>query len=209
MKQYIKDLLLAITAGIIISISCIAFLSIPNKIIGSILFSAGLFTILNFKLNLFTGKAHYICKSNFKYCIFMLIIWLGNFIGVILTSSVIRYSRIYNKIIFECTEIANTKVSDNLVSLFILSVFCGILMCLSVETFKQLETTNILSANLIIIFYISIFIQAGFEHCIADMFYFTLALPINKWVLPLIIITLGNTLGGNIFYLIINMKEGS
>jgi uncharacterized integral membrane protein len=40
------------------------------------------------------------------------------------------------------------------------------------------------------------------------MFYFMLALPVKQWILPLIIITFGNLVGGNIFcYGINKIKE--
>jgi formate/nitrite transporter FocA (FNT family) len=205
MKQYIKNFLLAIIAGTIISISCITFLSVPDKTIGSILFSAGLLIILNFKLNLFTGKVHCICKNNFKYLIFVITVWLGNFIGTSLAAFTIRYTSIYNKIIITCSELAQAKITDNLISLLILGIFCGVLMCISVEAFNYKKQISTVQANIIIILCISIFIQAGFEHSIADMFYFALAAPIKDWIIPLGVITIGNALGGNIFYFIINL----
>ena len=43
-----------------------------------------------------------------------------------------------------------------------------------------------------------VFILAGFEHCIADMFYFTLAVAFPKAFPALIVMTLGNAVGGNL-----------
>ena len=81
------------------------------------------------------------------------------------------------------------------------------MMYIAVDTFiNQSEKKNFSSA-LIVVFCVSVFILAGFEHSVADMFYFMLALPIKKWILPLIIITLGNVVGGNLFCVLTKMKR--
>ena len=49
---------------------------------------------------------------------------------------------------------------------FIRAVFCGVLMYLAVQIFKEKKTP------IGIIFCIPVFILSGFEHSIADMFYF-------------------------------------
>ena len=199
MKKFLKDFCSAILAGSAISICCIVFLSVENKIIGSLLFAVGLLTILTFKLNLFTGKAPYICQNKLAYCGFVGIVWLGNFTGAAISTALIRFTRVYNIIIDKCTIVAETKIADSLISLFILGIFCGILMYIAVDTFnKQSENKNF-SAAITTMLCVSVFILSGFEHSIADMFYFMLALPITSWILPLLVITFGNIIGGNLF----------
>lgn len=46
----------SIMAGICISLGCICYLSINDKLIGSLLFLIGLFSIFTYDLNLYTGK---------------------------------------------------------------------------------------------------------------------------------------------------------
>ena len=46
----------SIMAGICVSLGCICYLSINDKLIGSLLFSIGLFSIFTYDLNLYTGK---------------------------------------------------------------------------------------------------------------------------------------------------------
>lgn len=202
MKKYIKEFIYAILAGIAISIGCIVFLSVQNKVAGSILFALGLLTILAFRLNLFTGKAPYICTNKPKYIIFVGIVWLGNFVGSWSTAFLVKYTSVYNKIIERCEEIAVAKSSDNLLSLLILGVFCGILMFIAVDAFNKNADIVNFYITLLIIFCVSVFILSGFEHSIADMFYFMLALPVKTWIIPLLVISIGNILGGNIFCLI-------
>ena len=168
MVKHLKEFSFSVLAGMAIAVGCVVFLSVENAVIGSVLFSVGLLTVLVFKLNLFTGKAPYMCKNKPAYWGFVALVWLGNFVGMAISSTLVRFTRVYDKIIDRCTTVAQTKIDDDLLSLFILS---------------------------------------GFEHSIADMFYFMLALPISKWILPLIVITLGNVVGGNLFCYLTKIKR--
>ncbi len=86
---------------------------------------------------------------------------------------------------------------DTLPSLLILGIFCGMLMYIAVEGYKR--TTN----PLIVVLPVMAFILCGFEHCIADMFYFaincfkgTSASMLVDTLLRLLVITIGNLIGG-------------
>lgn len=190
-----------------ISIGCIVFLSVPNTVAGSILFSVGLLTVLVFKLNLFTGKAPYIVKNDIKYVGFTALVWLGNFVGTAISALCIHFTKVNDKIIERCTTVALAKVNDSFVSLFILGIFCGIMMYIAVDTFINQGAEKNFSSALVVVFCVSVFILAGFEHSVADMFYFMLSLPIKQWILPLLVITLGNVIGGNAFCFITKMKR--
>ena len=208
MKKLITDFFSAVIAGICIGIGGIVFLSIEDKVIGSVLFSVGLLTILVFKLNLFTGKAPYICMRDLKYSGFVGVVWLGNFAGTFIISFLVRYTTIYNKIAEKCTAIAEVKTSMPIVSLFILGCLCGILMFIAVDTYNKDSYNRNFSATLIVVLCVSVFILSGFEHSVADMFYFMLTLPVKQWILPLIVITFGNVAGGNFFCYTVNaLKE--
>lgn len=91
----------------------------------------------------------------------------------------------------DAAEMCKNKVNDNLFSLFVLGIFCGFLMYASVEGYKTTKNPLILFAG------VCAFILSGFEHCIADMFYFSIA---GMWsvraFLCLFVITLGNSFGG-------------
>lgn len=208
MKKHIKEFCSAVLAGVSISVGGVVFLSVDNKVIGSLLFALGLLTILAFKLNLFTGKAPYICQNKLPYCGFVGVVWLGNLVGTGISALLIRYTRVYNSIISRATTLAEAKITDNLISLFILGIFCGILMYIAVDTFTKQSQEKNFSATILTILCVSVFILSGFEHSIADMFYFILTLSIEKWIIPLIIITFGNVIGGNMFCLLTNkIKE--
>ena len=208
MKKLLKEFSSAVLAGCAISLGGIVFLSVENKIIGSFLFAVGLLTILAFKLNLFTGKAPYICQNKLSYCGLVSLVWLGNFVGAAGLAVMIRHTAVYNNIINKCTSIAEAKTSDSLLSLFILGIFCGILMYIAVDTFNKQSQEKNFSSTITTILCVSVFILSGFEHSIADMFYFILAMPIKAFALPLVVITFGNIVGGNIFCFLTNkIKE--
>ena len=59
MKYNIEILIKSILAGIMIGIGGTIYLSLDNKIVGSILFAIGLFVIVVYSFNLYTGKIGY------------------------------------------------------------------------------------------------------------------------------------------------------
>lgn len=190
----LKEFLLAILAGISISIGCVAFLSSGNKIIGSLFFVIGLFMILNFNFNLFTGKVCYALDNKPKYICNLIIIWLGNFVGTLLTALIIKVTRL-SSLIESCQTLTQTKLNDSLLSVFFLGILCNLLIYLAVYGYKYFD--NIIAKTLALFFGVSVFVLCGFEHCVADMFYFFLA---GSWswtmIGYLLMITLGNIIGG-------------
>ena len=91
MLEKVKVLLGAILAGFSIGLGGFIFLSVDNKIIGSLLFSIGLFLVLTLNLNLFTGKICYLgAKSSL---LDFLLIWVGNFIGTYSLAQIILHTR--------------------------------------------------------------------------------------------------------------------
>lgn len=192
-NKKIITLIKAIYAGIFIGIGGTAYLALDNKVIGSILFSIGLLTICIYNMNLYTGKIGYIIERKKGYITELLITLIGNFIGASLTGLIVRLTR-YNNYIDKAKSLVDIKLNDNLLSIFILSIFCGILMYIAVNNYKK--ETNTLSKYILIFFSVIVFILSGFEHCIANIFYFAVSLSINtKVLLYLLIMIIGNSLG--------------
>jgi formate/nitrite transporter FocA (FNT family) len=78
---------------------------------------------------------------------------------------------------------------------FLLSVFCGILMFIAVDGFKNNphETGKYLG----IFLGVTVFILCGFEHCVANMYYFSVAdLWSARTLGYLLVMSLGNACGG-------------
>ena len=177
-----------------IAIGGTVFLSIENKVIGASLFSIGLFGVLIYNLNLYTGKIGYLITNfNLKYIKELIITLIGNFIGACSVGFILRYTRIYDKIYEKSLILANTKLNDNILSIFILSIFCGLLMYYAVNGFKKQTDFG---KYLVVYLSVAVFILCGFEHCIANMYYFSVA---DIWSLKTLgytgIMVLGNSIG--------------
>lgn len=194
MKRFADIFLRALLTGFAIGIGGVVYLSCDSKYIGSFLFGTGLFVILNFGFNLFTGKVGYAVENKPAYLIDLCVIWLGNLIGTAAMGFMVLGTRI-SGIGEKAAALCTVKLSDNPVSIIILSFFCGMLMFIAADGFKKSE--NPISQVLMVFLPVMVFILCGFEHCVANMFYFTAAKAWSgKAFLWLLIMTLGNSLGG-------------
>ena len=195
--EILIEFLLSILAGMAISFGCIAFLSSGNKIVGSLFFVVGLFIILNFNFSLFTGKVCYALENKKSYILKLVLIWFGNIIGAIIMALMVGATRL-TSLVEAASSIVNTKINDSLISLFFLGVFCNMLIYIAVYGYKKLD--NPLAKMVALFFGVSVFVLCGFEHCIADAFYFAFAGSYTfKTLLCLLVITIGNAVGGLFF----------
>lgn len=194
--ERLRQLIYGIVAGLGIGIGGTVYLSVENGIVGAFLFGIGLLAVCVFSLQLFTGKIGYLVYNKPSYLIELALTWLGNFLGTFIVGIVIKYTRIFPKL-SRVNEIVNVKLNDGVLSIFILSIFCGILMFIAVDVYKNAKEGVIKAIGVFLP--VVVFILSGFEHCIADMFYVTLA---NAWSLHaffyIIVMTIGNSLGGMI-----------
>ncbi len=201
-KESISILLKGIYAGIMIGIGGTIYLSIANQVVGAILFAIGLLTICVYKINLYTGMIGYILENKFGYLKTLIFTLLGNLLGTIITALLILNTRIAN-ISIRAREMAIIKISDNYLSIFILSVFCGILMYIAVNNFKKGEDSIIKYLSIFIC--VVVFILCGFEHCIANMYYISLAKAWSfKSAISMLFMIFGNSVGAIIMSLFNN-----
>ena len=133
MKNNLKILVRAILAGVMISIGGTIFLTCESKLLGAFLFSIGLYAICAFGLNLYTGKIGYVIDNKPKYLIELGITLLGNLIGTVGCGYLLFLTRSGEKLRTVASAICEVKLNDNLLSIFILAVFCGIIMYLAVD----------------------------------------------------------------------------
>lgn len=192
----LADFLYAIMAGVFIAMGGVVFLSLNNKIVGAFMFSLGLFAVCTLKYNLFTGKVGYLfCNDVKTYLPWCLMVWVGNLVGSIIVAELVRLTRVAPGIIEKSTKLVQVKADDTLISLFVLGIFCNIMVVHAVD--QYLNNPHEIGKYLGIIMSIMVFILCGFEHCIADMFYIQMARMWNsQTIIALIVITLGNVVGG-------------
>jgi formate/nitrite transporter FocA (FNT family) len=196
-KEYFNTFVLAVCAGMCIGVGGTVYLMCTSKLLGAVLFSVGLLTILVFGLKLFTGMTGYLFgeRSKLKYLITLILVWSGNFTGTFLVGLAVRNTRIALTIIPTAQVLVATKLEDSWYSLMILGVFCGLLMYIGVDSFKKLQDNYSTLRTLMPIICVATFIIAGFEHCIADMFYCAVAGLSLKSVIMILVVTVGNILG--------------
>lgn len=213
-KNSIYALFYSIMAGIMITIGATIFLSCENKTIGAFLFGIGLLVIVNFGMFLYTGKIGYMA---YRTCIGewlgILVVWIGNFIGTYLTGALLSLTRIGENLREKATQLCSIKLQDDLLSLYILGFFCGMLMFIAVYGYKSLKSDFVKTVLLFLC--VGVFILCGFEHSIADMAYFSIAgLWNTQSLIAISFITLGNAFGGlfipilyRVFNLLVNSQK--
>ena len=190
-----RQLVSAILAGMLIGMGGTVFLSLENPVVGSFLFAVGLFTILHFRLQLFTGRIGYLVFQKPVYFIELGLTWMGNLVGTFLTACIVKNTRIYAAIIERAEGIAAVKLGDTFTSIFFLAILCGILMFIAVDTYLNMEGSALKMIGIFIP--VMVFILSGLEHVIANMFYFSLT---DAWsghcLLAILVMTAGNSVGG-------------
>ncbi|MCI7040177.1 MAG: formate/nitrite transporter family protein [Mollicutes bacterium] len=208
--RYLKVLLLGFMAGIMIAFGGLTNVTLISRnlaLAGNLLFVLGLLGICFFSFNLYTGKVGYVFNNKPSFLLDLLLMYIGNFIGAITIGYLIRVTSLYSSLDETIMTIVINKTNinqSNLLSLFILSLLCGILVFLSVELYKR-EIHPLFKVVGIFLF-ISCFVICGFEHCIANMFYFALSnsyfvYPLGSF-LNLLIVTIGNSIGAIVIYFI-------
>lgn len=155
----------SIAAGLLISIGGCVFLACESRYVGAALFAAGLLSICYLGYYLFTGKIGYLAYDRSKQNIRSLAVGLaGNLLITLLVGLLIRFA--LPALGEKAFTICSAKLEQSFTVTFVRAVFCGILMFLAVQIFREKGT------SLGIIYCIPVFILSGFEHSVADMFYF-------------------------------------
>lgn len=203
-RTLIKDFSKAVCAGALIGIACIANLSVGGGIAGAICFCVGLLVIVHSKLLLYTGligKLVYDPANNKPNGTKLVITLIGNVVGTFLMTLVLKFSRL-NVLLPKAQTIASTKLDDTWFSIFLLSIFCGVLVYFAVYKFERKNVTDLF----VLLFCVSVFVIIGFEHSIASSFYLWLSLS-WKSIWYFIIMVLGNSIGSMLVAWIIKEKR--
>ena len=208
MKKHIDVVLYGIYAGMAIGLGGLLNIlanywlsSSPwgARVLGSLLFPTGLTLVCVLGLNLFTGKIGYLLDNNHKYLGFLGLVYVGNIIGSLIMGGFCLVTLKDSGVFQTALNITAGKLFEptflNIVKCFAGSVLCGALVYIAIfcyKTFKQiwLKLIGIFVA-------IGLFVFLKFDHCIANMFYFSFSW---SWKQPLAylnigIVTLGNSLG--------------
>jgi len=186
----LKKIINGVMAGVCIALGGGVFLSCDIKYIGAALFAVALLCICIKGYSLFTGKVCYIADNPTKETFSVLLLGLlGNLIATVICGILLRFAvpAMGEKALTICTA----KLEQTFLSALIRGIFCGILIYLAVDIFRQQKGT------IGIVFCIPVFILSGYEHSIADMFYFAASGIVSMEAFGYLwTIILGNAVGG-------------
>ena len=185
----LRDTLSGVSAGVCIALGGSVFLAVDNRVVGAVLFSVALLCICMKGYALFTGKVGFLPEDRSKAALQLLLAGLlGNLIGTFLCGLALRFALpAYAE---TAGALCRAKLSLAPAAVLVRGFFCGILMYLAVSIWKERGTP------LGILFCIPVFILSGFEHSIADMFYFAVSgiVSLQAFVFLWLVI-IGNALG--------------
>lgn len=187
----LKTLCNSFSAGILISIGGSVFLSCDNRYVGAVFFSVALICICLKGYYLFTGKVGYIPQKHTRTDVLSLLVGLfGNALACVLCACLIKTA--IPSIAASAASICASKLDTQaLYGTFIRAIFCGILMYLAVSIYAEAKTP------IGILFCVPVFILSGFEHSIADIFYFAVSESFYAdCILFLLVVVAGNSVGG-------------
>lgn len=178
-----------------------------RRLIAGCVFPAGLAMVVITGAELFTGNClmtiallgkKITTKAMLRnWCI----VYIGNFIGAALVAAAVVYGGVFGG----HEEVLVSTAAGKLLPVsqaFFRGVLCNILVCLGVLMAAAAKDA---AGKVIALFFpVAAFIMAGYEHCVANMYYFTAALLADGAAVSLtdvlvqnmIPVTIGNILGG-------------
>ena len=196
-NKYISLISNAVLSGIMISVGGAVYLLCENKIMGSFLFSFGLFTIVQRGFALYTGKVGYIPENSPVYILETLLTLAGNIIGTAFGAFMLKQTRFGVCLREKAAASMDIKTSDSIASQLILAVFCGMLMFLAVDNAKECRKKDADTSFVFgICIPVMIFILCGFNHSVADAFYMFSAGTFPEDILYILTVAAGNAAGG-------------
>ncbi|MDT8307446.1 MAG: formate transporter FocA [Anaerolineae bacterium] len=159
-----------------------------SKLIGGLVFSLGLILVVGAGAELFTGNNLIVMAwasgkvSTAHLLRNWAIVYAGNFLGSILTAVLIMVSKQYTfgsgVIGLNALNIAQTKVGYDFFQALALGILCNALVCLAV--WLAIGARSATDKILAVIFPISAFVAAGFEHSVANMYFIPVGLLIKS-----------------------------
>ncbi|MBQ3463029.1 MAG: formate/nitrite transporter family protein [Clostridia bacterium] len=193
--KILKDFVSAFLAGFMISLGGAVLLACENKVVGAIMFSVGLTVILLFSFLLFTGKTAYVFQNKPSYLLTLCLIWIGNIVGCMAVGALVFLSK--PALSETAVELCTKKLTQTPIQTIILGALCGILVYIAVDFFRSDDDKKHYAKYLLVFTCVPVFILCGFEHSVADMFYFAASkmLYTGEGIIYILWASLGNLIG--------------
>jgi len=182
-KEYLALLASGVAAGAAIGIggwsyATLRILEPYGALYGSLAFSLGIILVCVFGLMLYTGKIGYLFRdwlfsrdnepSTLRERVNgLLAIYVGNIIGALSVGLLAGWLS-PQATVQSLASIAVAKSGANIIELFVKSILCGMLVYTGVDLYKTYK--GVLGTFLVAIC-IAAFVLLGFDHCVANAFY--------------------------------------
>lgn len=194
----IPMLMLSVLAGAFIALGGLYFVIVKSdaslgfaakQVLGGVTFSLGLILVIVAGAELFTGNNLLAMAwadgkiSTRELLRNWAIVCVGNFIGaagMALLAFLSHHPEMNNGLIAqEYIRIASAKVAMPFWTAFFRGILCNILVCMAV--WMAFAGRSVIDKAVAIVFPISAFVAAGFEHSIANMFFIPLAMLLQNF----------------------------
>ena len=160
-----------------------------GRVIGGVAFSLGLVLVVVGGAELFTGNNLIVMAwVNRRFSTVHLLrnwglVYVGNFVGAIGTALFVFLGKEFEMaggaVGMTALNIGLAKVNLDFLQAVVLGILCNALVCLAVWlSFSARSTVDRIFA---VIFPIAAFVAAGFEHCVANMYFIPVAILIKSW----------------------------
>lgn len=199
----------AVLAGITIGTAGFGYLAsgvqdeVYGTLVGAVLFSFGLLTVVGYRLALYTGTAGFIRKNEIGD---LLLILLSNILGCLVVALLTRLSPM--DLQTPAQNVLQGRLDTGALRCGFLAIGCGFIMTTTVRFARK-------GYFLPLLFGVPLFIVCGFPHCMADAFIYMTApasfLMDNVWdILPMYIcIVIGNFVGCNLYRIVLEKSQYS
>jgi len=194
----IPMLMLSVLAGAFIGLGALYFVIVKSdpslgfaakQVLGGVTFSLGLILVVVAGAELFTGNNLLAMAwadrkiSTLELLRNWVIVCVGNFIGAAGLALLVFFSRHPDMnnggIAQEYLSIAAAKVALPFWTAFFKGILCNVLVCMAV--WMAFAGRSVIDKAVAIIFPISAFVAAGFEHSVANMYLITLAMLLQNF----------------------------
>lgn len=186
---FYKMFTLAVLAGAFIALGAVFATTVTTgaqglpfgvvKLLGGLVFCLGLILVVVGGAELFTGNNLIVMAwagrrvSSARLLRNWAIVYAGNFLGAFATAALMFFTGSHyfggGAVGLNMLAIANAKCGLDFGQAVALGVMCNALVCLAVWLCFSCRTTS--GKIISIIFPISAFVAAGFEHCVANMYF--------------------------------------
>ena len=215
MKKLVKSIL----AGLFIALGAISSQAATtytgNKLAGALMFAVGLSMVVVTGAELFTGKCLFIMQVMDKkmtvkeMCLSLIRIYIGNLIGSLIAVGLILNTSFHNAI--DITSAGVNKCALGGTDIFFRAILCNILVCVAVYMSGKAQSAA--EKVIAVLMPTATFVLCGFEHSIADMYFFGAAMSspevtLSKAIFVILIATVGNVIGGLLVGAGLKITEG-